>query len=339
MTGRRRWHGAGIVTILTEIFDCSANQGATRMAQTATQSATRFTQTATRAGLPEGLRTVAVMISDLAARERVLNAVRDEGLSTRIVTQRDFTVRGLAGAPAAVLVYDFAPWTDAARAFLRRLRGFPTGRPDIPVVLYVPQRAEAAQLLVEAGRLSMVWGELQLDTVDDVRRLRRAIRRILEVTPAAVVFRLMMFHLPDLPADVVHFCRLACGALAAARGGTLTVSALSKDLGVERRTLERRWHQFHLAPKEFLDWIVQVFAAYMAERYSREIDDTAEILGVNAQRLRRCRVRLKRLQRTDSVEAVLMHMSRRFSRIRVPHPRPAWDLRGEVVPLYEAAGL
>jgi hypothetical protein len=119
----------------------------------------------------------------------VLSALRDEGLSARIVTQRDFTVRGLEGAPAALLVYDLAPWTDAASAFLHRLRGFPTSRPAIPVLLYAPQRVDIGQLLVEAGRLSMVWGELQLDDVDEVRRLRRAIRRVLAVAPAAVVFR------------------------------------------------------------------------------------------------------------------------------------------------------
>ena len=294
-------------------------------------------KSATRGALLKALRTVAVLVSDPVARERVLSAVRDEGLSARVVTQTDFTVRGLDGPPAAALVYDFAPWTDAAGAFLRRLRGFPTALTDLPVLLYAPQRAEIGQLLVEAGRLSMVWGELQLESLEEVRRLRRAIREILAVTPAAVVFRLMMFHLPDLPVDVVHFCRAACGALAAGRGGTLTVSALSKDLGVDRRTLERRWRLFHLAPKEFLDWITLVFAAYIAERHDLEFYDAGDLLGMDAKRLQRCRLRLKPLFRTDSVEAVLMAMSRRLSRIRVPHPRPATDLRRDV-PLYEAAG-
>jgi hypothetical protein len=67
--------------------------------------------------------------------------------------------------------------------------------------------------------------------------------------------------------------------------------------------------------------------------------DSSDVLGLNAQRLRRCRLRLKGLYRLESVEAILMHMSRRFSKIRVRHARPDWDLRGEVVPLYEAAGL
>jgi len=333
----RRWHGVGIVTILTEILDRSANQSATRMVQTTTQSATRLTQTATRAALPEGLRTVAVLISDLAARERVMTALREEGLSARIVATSNFTVRGLAGPPAALLVYDFAPWTDTARAFLRRLRGFPTALPDLPVLLYVPQRMEIGQLLVEAGRLSMTWGELQFDGPDEVRRLRRAIRQILEVTPAAIVFRMLMFYVPDLPADVVHFCRRACGALAAGRGRTLTVSALSKDLGVERRTLERRWRLLHLAPKEFLDWITLVFAAHIAERHDLEIYDAGELLGMDAKRVERCRLRLKPLFNTDSVEAVLMAMTRRLTQIRVPRPRPATDFRGEV-PLFEVAG-
>jgi len=257
----------------------------------------------------------------------------------RTVTTKDFTVRGLEGPPVTALIYDLAPWTDAARTFLRRLRGFPTALSDLPLLLYVPRRAETPQLLVEAGRLSMVWGENQLDAIDDVRRLRRAIRRILEVTPAAVVFRLMMFHLPDLPSDVVQFCRLACGGLAAGRGASLTVSGLSKGLGVERRTLERHWRQFHLAPKEFLDWIVLVFAAYMAERHNVEIYDTGELIGMDTKRLRRCLLRLKHGSGTDGVDAVLMQMSRRFTRIRLPHQRPDWDLRGELVPLYEAAGL
>lgn len=257
----------------------------------------------------------------------------------RIVTTKDFTVRGLAGPPVAALVYDLAPWTDAARRFVRSLRGFPTAVPDVPLLLYVPLRAEAAQLLVEAGRLSMVWGELQLDVIDEVRRLRHAIRQVLAVTPAAVVFRLLMFHLPDLPSDVVQFCRLASGRLAAGKGGSLTVSALAKSLSVERRTLERRWRQFGLAPKELLDWIVLAFAAYVADRHNLEIDETGEILGLDTKRVQRCRIRLKQPSRTESVNAVLMQMSRRFSRIRVPHPRPEWDLRGEVVPLYEATGL
>lgn len=126
---------------------------------------------------------------------------------------------------------------------------------------------------------------------------------------------------------------------AAGRGGALTVSALSKDLGVERRTLERRWRLLHLAPKEFLDWITLVFAAHIAERHHLEISGAGELLGMDAKRVERCRLRLKPLFNTDSVEAVLMAMTRRLSRIRIPHPRPDWDLRGEVVPLYEAAGL
>jgi hypothetical protein len=247
-------------------------------------------------------------------------------------------MHGLSGPPAAALAYDLAPWTEAAITFLRRLRGFPLAVPDLPVLLYAPQRPEVAQLLVEAGRLSMVWGEMQFNGADEVLRIRRTVRRVMAVTPAAIVFRLMMFHLTDLPADVVQFCRRACGALAAGRGGTLTVSGLSNDLGVDRRTLERRWRQFHLAPKEFLAWTVLVFAAYMAEKHNLQTYDTGAFLGLDAKRLQRCRLRLKSLFRIDSVEAVLMQMSRRLARIRVPNPRPAWDLRGDVVPLYEAAG-
>jgi hypothetical protein len=278
------------------------------------------------------------MLSDSTARTCVSGALALEGLSERIVTRKDFTMRGLAGAPVAALIYDLAPWTEGAGLFLRRFRSFPSNNTDLPVLLYVPQRAETAQLLVEAGRLSMVWAELQLDATDEIPRLRRAIRRVLAVTPAAVVFRLMMFHLPDLPADVVQFCRLACGLLAAGRGDGLTVSSLSKDLGVERRTLERRWHVFHLPPKEFLDWIILVFAVWVADRHSLPLYDTGELFGIEPIRLQRTRRRLKRLYRTNSVEDVLMQLSHRFDRLRVPQ-RPACDLRGEVAPLYEAAVL
>lgn len=326
------------MTILTEILDRSANQSATAMAQTTTQTATRLTQTATRAGLPEGLRTVAVMIGDAAARARVVTALVEEGLTPRTVTMRDFTTYALDG-PAAALVYDLAPWTDAALAFLRRLRAFPSPGSNLPVLLYAPHRPEVAQLLVEAGRFSMMWGETQFDGSDEVRRLRRVVRRVLEVTPAAVVFRLLMFYLPDLPRDLVQFCRLACGLLAEGKAEALTVSRIASALGAERRTLERRWRRMHLpAPKELLDWVVVTFAAYVAERHGIRIYAAHDLIGMEETRLRRSRLRLKTLPRADGgVELVLMHLSRRFT--RTGFRRAPGDRRASVdVPLYEVGG-
>src|SRR5882757_6902923 len=82
-----------------------ALQDATQMPQAATRPATRFRQNATRRTHAEWLRTVAVLIGDAVARERVLNAIADEGLSARVVTTKDFGVRGLDGPPAVALVY------------------------------------------------------------------------------------------------------------------------------------------------------------------------------------------------------------------------------------------
>ncbi len=87
------------------------------MTQAATQTATRLAQTATRRGSTEKVTQIAVWVSDARARDRVITALREEGLVARLVTAKDFTIHGLAGPPAAALVYDLAPWTDEAIKF------------------------------------------------------------------------------------------------------------------------------------------------------------------------------------------------------------------------------
>jgi len=81
-----------------------------------------------------------------------------------------------------------------------------------------------------------------------------------------------------------------------------------------------------------------VFAAYVAETHGIRIYDANELLGMDAKRLRRSRLRLRGLFKADGgVERVLMYLSRRFTRQRLP--RASRDGRVFLdVPLYEAAG-
>lgn len=245
-----------------------ANQNATVTTVTAAQTATRLAQTATRISGRERHRTVIVMISDPRARARVVDALAEEGLASLALATRDLSE--LEGTTPAALVYDLAPWSAAALQFLSRLRSAPWRVAELPVLLYVPPRPEAAQLLVEAGRFSLVRGEMQCDGASEGGRIRGAMRQLLRDAPAAGVFQLLMRHLPDLPSDVQRLCRFACEKLAAHDGAELTVSRAAAELGADRRTLERRLRALGLPmPKELFDWTIVVFAAYVADEESR----------------------------------------------------------------------
>ncbi len=259
------------------------------------------------------------MIADTAARAQVRDALQEEGLAARVVTMGDFTVRGIAGPPVAALVWDGAPWSAATVGFLRRLRAAASHLADLPVLLYVPPRAEVPQLLIAAGAYPLVRGEMHLGTAADGGRLRVAIRRLLESAPASAVYRRLILAMPDLTSDVQRICRFTCDKLAAREGDTLTVSRVAKDLGMERRTLERRFRLLGLPkPKELLDWIVVVFAAYVAERRGSRLYPAAPLLGLSEVRFRRTRLRLRTLRRaTGGVALVLQQMSDRISRCRL----------------------
>ncbi|SRR6266536_1733211 len=194
------------------------------MLQAATQSATRSKQTATLRQPNPMTTAVAVLVADVRARNRVIVALRSEGLVPRAITARDVAVSGLTGAPVAALIYDLAPWNDEAIKFLRRLRhkGLPA---NLPVLIYAPPRPEVGKLLVDAGRMPMIWGELQVEENSDIARLRNTLRQMIAVTPAAIVLQLLMVYAPNLPSLALRFCEAACVRLGAARGENLTVSS------------------------------------------------------------------------------------------------------------------
>lgn len=255
-------------------------------------------------------------MADARARERMLTALREESVTARLVTAHDFTMHGLEGPPVGALVYDLAPWTDEALKSLRRLRVKPHAFANLPILIYAPPRAEIGRLLVDAGRLPMVWGELQVSEGSDIARLRRTIRTMLAVTPGAVVLQLLMVYAPHLPRLVLRFCEIACVRLAAGHGDTLTVSVIASDLGADRRTLERRWRNWNLpSPKELLNWITILFAAYLAERHHVSIYETNGLLGMSPERLRRCRFRIRPLPLVErGLDPILVALARRISR-------------------------
>jgi len=281
------------------------------MIKAATQNATRFHQTAT-------LASAAVMIADPPARARVRDALQHEGLTSRVVTMGDFTIRGIEGAPVAALVWDGAP-APTALTFLRRTRAPASQLVDLPLLLYVPPRADVAQLLIAAGAFPLIRGEVQSGTVADAGRLRAAIRALLESAPADAVYRRLMLALPDLTQDVQHICRFACGKLAARKGDTLTVARVAKELGMARRTLERRFQSLGLPkPKEFLDWIVVVFGVYVAGSQGTQLYALGPRMGFSEARMRRTRLRLRTLRSaTSGVARVLQQLSDRITRFRL----------------------
>ncbi len=183
------------------------------------------------------------------------------------------------------------------------------------MLVYAPQRPEVGSLLVEADQMGMVWGESQFAEVSDIARLRRTIRQMLAVTPASIVLQLLMVYAPQLPPLVVEFCRIACNRLGAGKGDTLTVSLIASELGADRRTLERRWRTWSLpSPKDFLAWIIILFAAYLSERHRVSVYDTNALLGMSVERLRRCRFRLRpRPLFEKGVEPVLTALARRIA--------------------------
>ncbi|MGH7607757.1 MAG: hypothetical protein ACREME_10480, partial [Gemmatimonadales bacterium] len=90
----------------------------------------------------------------------MFTALREERLRPRAASAKDVMPAGV-GPSVVAIVYDLAPWNDEARRLLRRLRRDPV--PDLPALLYAPPRHEVGPLLMEAGRLPIVWGELQCD--------------------------------------------------------------------------------------------------------------------------------------------------------------------------------
>lgn len=267
------------------------------------------------------------MIADPLARARVRDALQDEGLIARVVTMGDFTIRGIEGAPVAALVWDGAP-AAVALSFLHRTRASASQLADLPLLLYVPPRADVAQLLLAAGAFPLIRGEIQSGTLADVNRLRAAIRGLLESAPAAAVYRRLMLALPDLTQDVQHICRFACGKLAARKGDSITVSRVAKELRMARRTLERRFRTLGLPkPKEFLDWIVVVFAAYVARGQGTQLYALGPRIGLSEARMRRTRLRLRTLRRaTGGVARVLSQLSDRITLYRMrsgPAPKAA----------------
>jgi hypothetical protein len=114
--------------------------------------------------------------------------------------------------------------------------------------------------------------------------------------PAHAIFGRIRPVLNDHPAEISQFCRVALTRLLT--GDTsrrATVAAITRELRVPRRALERAFHRARfMTPKELFDWMVMIATADVAVRRgeSRRFYRLATSLGLEAPRVRSARLRL-----------------------------------------------
>ena len=227
-------------------------------------------------------------VSDHLARPWVRNAAEQEGWELEECKAVDGECRLPRGT--RLWVYDLAPWNDVA---LHLLRCVTTSHPAVPVLLFVPTRTDVASLLVRCGSAPCLTAEFQLRDREQVIRLRAAMRDLVRNAPGEVIGSTIVSLMPPDP-NVARFCRQAVAHLCYSKDqGALTVYSVSHDLHVGVRTLERACGDASLPPpKEMLDWITLLVAAYTAAATQTRTCRVAAYLGVDSQKLWRLRHRL-----------------------------------------------
>ncbi len=118
-------------------------------------------------------------------------------------------------------------------------------------------------------------------------------RDLVRNAPGEVIGSTIVSLMPPDP-NVARFCRQAVAHLCYSKDqGALTVCSVSHDLHVGVRTLERACGDASLPPpKEMLDWITLLVAAYTAAATQTRTCRVAACLGVDSQKLWRLRHRL-----------------------------------------------
>lgn len=204
--------------------------------------------------------------------------------------------------------------------------------PVLPILVYAPNRAGIAEILLSCSRFPGVRAELQQTWCPtEADRLRQLISSVIKDGPRVRLLRMIRSVDGDAPARAYMFIEMALRSIGQQTTTKhLTVANLAAELGVSERTLERSWHTNALPPpKELLEWLALLLAGLLSAQCGIPVARAARKLGMDTQQLYRLRRRLLppavRLVR-DSFENVFLAFVERCRQAK----RIVQHLRGNV---------
>lgn len=190
-----------------------------------------------------------------------------------------------------LVVCDLAPWDDESVNVVRALKD---GQPLVSVLIYVPPTEAAARLLLSCPANAADSVLVQQHDSAEIVRLKRAIAELIDHATGTKLAVFMTRLIPYPPPEVKQFIATAIRQIRCGRcASSVTVNAISRQLRLSPRTLERIWSRRRLpAPKVFLDWLILLLVYYEARTSSAPVGTVARTLGLDGQRLYRLKKRL-----------------------------------------------
>jgi hypothetical protein len=189
------------------------------------------------------------------------------------------------------LIYDLAPWNVSVPPLLTALR---LRHPDLPILLYAPNRPEVSEILEQCGDLPVLHLLQQTHDSRDPKALESQVSWLFTAVYGARLYHLIELLLPNPPSSVKRYIRHTLKRFSEGAGGAaLTVASLAAEVNVPARTLQHTMEASGLpSPKVFLDWLTLLFAALSANVTGHTIAGIGRDIGVDSHRMYRIRGRL-----------------------------------------------
>ncbi len=186
------------------------------------------------------------------------------------------------------LVYDLAPWTTMAWHGFRYLTD---GRPELPVLLYLPPTGSAFAVLGELPNTDRVRIQVQGRDAQSLQSLKSSVSWLITSSPRLEVMALIRLTVSKLPSTAYLFAHQVLIMLGA--GCRPSVFSVARTLGVCSRTVERRLAHAHMPPpKRLLDWITLLYIGAVAVSTHKSICQSATSVGLSSNDIYRIRRRL-----------------------------------------------
>ncbi len=224
-------------------------------------------------------RSVFVCVAGERARQRVCRAIDVVGADPVPISYAQLQsgrYEGLHG-----LVYDLSPWTATSAA---TLIGLIDSRPEAKILLYVPVRADALEMVSRFAGMGHVCTKVENSSVATFGLLCGLVGYVASGGADALCERAVNEAIPELTPNMRNLVRVAAANVARPTSrGAPNVDMLARELGVSPRTLVRRFTGVGLpAPKEFLDWMLLLQVADKTAREGGPALHAARTLGCNA---------------------------------------------------------